>query len=53
MAIKAYGQSLGRKPKLTPHQRSEAIHRRDRDEPLTDIVRRYNVHPSSISRLTA
>src|ERR1700720_1866890 len=45
---KANGQSLGRPFKLTPHQRSEAIRRRDRGEPLSD-----NVHPSTISRLTA
>jgi DNA invertase Pin-like site-specific DNA recombinase len=50
---KARGQSLGRPFKLTTHQRSEAIRRRDRGEPLSDIARSYNVHPSTISRLTA
>jgi DNA invertase Pin-like site-specific DNA recombinase len=50
---KARGQSLGRPFKLTPHQRSEAIRRRDRGEPLGDIARSCNVHPSTISRLTA
>jgi DNA invertase Pin-like site-specific DNA recombinase len=50
---KANGQSLGRKPKLTPHQRREAIQRRDRGEFLGDIARTYNVSPSTISRLTA
>jgi DNA invertase Pin-like site-specific DNA recombinase len=50
---KARGQSLGRPFKLTPRQRSEAIRRRDRGEPLSDIARSYNVHPSTISRLTA
>jgi DNA invertase Pin-like site-specific DNA recombinase len=50
---KARGQSLGRPFKLTPHQRSEAIRRRDRGETLTDIARSYNVHPSTISRLAA
>jgi DNA invertase Pin-like site-specific DNA recombinase len=50
---KARGQSLGLPFKLTPHQRSEAIHRRDQGEPLSDIARSYNVHPSTISRLTA
>ena len=50
---KANGQSLGRPFKLTPHQRSEVICRRDRGETLGDIARRYNVHPSTISRLTA
>jgi DNA invertase Pin-like site-specific DNA recombinase len=49
---KARGQSLGRPFKLTAHQRSEAIRRRDRGESLTDIARSYNVHPSTISRLT-
>jgi DNA invertase Pin-like site-specific DNA recombinase len=50
---KARGQSLGRPFKLTSHQRSEAIRRRDRGEPLSDIARSYNVHPSTISRLAA
>src|ERR1700724_2063219 len=50
---KARGQSLGRPFKLTTHQRSEAIRRRDQGEPLSDIARSYNVHPSTISRLTA
>jgi DNA invertase Pin-like site-specific DNA recombinase len=49
---KARGESLGRPFKLTPHQRSEAIRRHDRGETLTDIARSYNVHPSTISRLT-
>jgi hypothetical protein len=53
IAVKARGQSLGRPFKLTPHQRSEAIRRRDRGETLSDIARSYNVHPSTISRLTA
>jgi DNA invertase Pin-like site-specific DNA recombinase len=35
---KARGQSLGRPFKLTPHQRSEAIRRRDRGETLSDIA---------------
>jgi DNA invertase Pin-like site-specific DNA recombinase len=48
---KARGQSLGRPFKLTPHQRSEALRRRDRGEPLSDLARSYNLHPSTISRL--
>src|SRR5712691_4792864 len=36
---KARGQSLGRPFKLAAHQRSEAISRRDRGEPLSDIAR--------------
>jgi DNA invertase Pin-like site-specific DNA recombinase len=50
---KARGQSLGRPFKLTPHQRSAALCRRDRGEILTNIANSYNVHPSTISRLTA
>lgn len=50
---KAKGQSLGRKPKLTPHQQREAIQRRDRGEALGDIARSYNVSPSTIFRLAA
>jgi hypothetical protein len=35
---------MGRPPKLTPHQRREAIKRRDRGgESLADIGRSYNV----------
>jgi DNA invertase Pin-like site-specific DNA recombinase len=50
---KARGQSLGPPFKLTPHQRNEAIRRRDRGETLSDIARSFNVRPSTISRLTA
>jgi DNA invertase Pin-like site-specific DNA recombinase len=42
---------LGRKPKLTGHQRREAIARREAGEVLTDIARSYNVSHSTISRL--
>jgi DNA invertase Pin-like site-specific DNA recombinase len=52
MARKAYRQSLGRLFKLTPQQRSEAIRRRDRGEPLSDIARSYNVGISTIRRAT-
>jgi len=48
---KARGVRLGRKPKLTPHQRMEALARRDAGEPLTDIGRSYAVSHSTISRL--
>jgi hypothetical protein len=45
---------LGRKPKLTEHQKREAIRRRDRDgEPVREIAWSYNVSHSTISRLTA
>jgi len=51
---KARGQSLGRKPKLTPHQKREAIRRRDEQgETVREIARSYNVSASTISRLTA
>jgi DNA invertase Pin-like site-specific DNA recombinase len=51
---KARGVKLGRKPKLTLHQKREAIRRRDVDgEPLADIARTFNVSRSAISRLTA
>jgi DNA invertase Pin-like site-specific DNA recombinase len=49
---KARGIKLGRRPKLTPHQRHEAIKRRESGEPIRDIARSYNVHNSTISRLT-
>ena len=50
----ARGQKMGRPSKLTPHQRREAIKRRDEgDETLADIGRSYNVSPATISRLTA
>lgn len=48
---KARGVVLGRKPKLTKHQQSEAIARRDAGEVLTEIARSYNVSHSTISRL--
>ncbi len=48
----AKGVAFGRKPKLTHHQRLEAIRRRDSgEETLVDIARSYNVHHSMISRL--
>jgi DNA invertase Pin-like site-specific DNA recombinase len=51
---KARGVKLGRKPKLTEHQKREAIRRRDRDgDPVREIARSYNVSHSTISRLTA
>jgi DNA invertase Pin-like site-specific DNA recombinase len=49
---KARGVILGRKPKLTGHQRRKAIARREAGEVLTDIARSYNVSHSTISRLS-
>jgi DNA invertase Pin-like site-specific DNA recombinase len=50
---KANGVRFGRRPKLTHHQRLEAIARRDAGETLQDIARSFNVHHSMISRLEA
>ena len=48
----ANGVKMGRKPKLTPHQKREAIRRRDRgEETLAEIGRSYNVSGWTISRL--
>ena len=49
----ARGQKMGRPPKLTRHQKAEAIKRRERAGTLADIGRSYNVSPATISRLTA
>jgi DNA invertase Pin-like site-specific DNA recombinase len=50
----ARGVKLGRKRKLTEHQKREAIRRRDLlDKPLRESARNYNVSHSTISRLTA
>jgi DNA invertase Pin-like site-specific DNA recombinase len=48
---RARGVVMGRKPKLTGHQRREAIARREAGEVLTDIARSYAVSHSTISRL--
>jgi DNA invertase Pin-like site-specific DNA recombinase len=48
---KARGVHMGRPSKLTPHQRQEAIARRDAGEALTEIGRSYAVSHSTISRL--
>ncbi len=57
LVAEVYGEDflkIGRKPKLTPHQRREAIKRRDVDgEPICDIARSYNVHSSTICRLSS
>src|SRR6202045_3420528 len=48
----ARGQRMGRPPKLMPHQKREAIKRRDQgDETLADIGCSYNVSAATISRL--
>jgi DNA invertase Pin-like site-specific DNA recombinase len=48
---KAKGVVMGRKPKLTHHQRQQAVARRDAGEFLVDIGRSYNVSHSTISWL--
>jgi DNA invertase Pin-like site-specific DNA recombinase len=49
---KAAGVHMGRPPKLTQHQRREAMARREAGEALTEIARTFNVSHSTISRLT-
>ena len=49
---KAKGVRMGRKPKLTDHQKREAIKRRDHgEETLAEIGRSYNVSGWTIGRL--
>jgi DNA invertase Pin-like site-specific DNA recombinase len=45
------GVKFGRKPKLTAHQRAEAIKRRATGETLASIAKSYAVHVSMISRM--
>jgi DNA invertase Pin-like site-specific DNA recombinase len=47
----ARGRRFGRKPKLTAHQITEALRRRDAGEALVEIAKTYNVSHSTISRL--
>lgn len=47
----AAGVTFGRKPKLSPFQRTEAIKRRAAGERLADIAKSYAVDISMISRL--
>jgi DNA invertase Pin-like site-specific DNA recombinase len=51
MRAQAQGVRFGRKLKLTPHQRREALVRREAGEALVEIGRSYNVSHSTISRL--
>jgi DNA invertase Pin-like site-specific DNA recombinase len=49
---KANGAKMGMPPKLTPHQKKEAIKRRDNgEETLAEIGRSYNVSGWTIGRL--
>jgi DNA invertase Pin-like site-specific DNA recombinase len=47
----AAGVRFGRKPKLSPFQRQEAIKRREAGETLAAIAKSYAVDASMISRL--
>jgi DNA invertase Pin-like site-specific DNA recombinase len=47
----AKGVKFGRPTKLTPHQRREAIKRREAGETHTDIARDFNVSHQTIGRL--
>ena len=47
----AKGVKMGRKPKLTVHQRQEALKRRDNGEAIREIARTFAVSHSTISRL--
>jgi hypothetical protein len=49
----AEGRRFFRKPKLTPHQRAEALKRRAAGETLAEIAKSYAVDISMISRLKA
>jgi DNA invertase Pin-like site-specific DNA recombinase len=50
---KAEGIHMGRPPKLTKHQRREALARVESGETLTAIARTYNVSHMTIARLKA
>jgi hypothetical protein len=41
---------MGRRPKLTDHQKREALKRRDAGEPMREIARTYNVSADAGSR---
>ena len=48
----ARGVKMGRKPILTPHQKREAVRRRDKgEETYREIAASYNVSAATISRL--
>jgi DNA invertase Pin-like site-specific DNA recombinase len=47
----ASGVRFGRKPKLSRHQRAEALARREAGESLADIGRSYGVSHQTVGRL--
>ena len=50
-AARKAGTKFGRKPKLTPQQKHEALVRRTAGETLMEIARSFNVSFATISRL--
>lgn len=50
---RARGVKLGRKPKLTAHQKGQALARKASGESVVEIARTFNVSHSTISRLRA
>lgn len=48
---RANGVRFGRRPKLTPHQRQEAVRRVQAGETLADVARSFNVDGTTIGRL--
>ncbi len=48
---KANGVRMGRKPILTPHQKTEARQRLAKGETTRDLAKSYGVSVSTISRL--
>jgi DNA invertase Pin-like site-specific DNA recombinase len=50
---KARGVHMGRPPKLTSHQRQEALARREAGESLSDIARTYGVAHTTIASCRA
>jgi DNA invertase Pin-like site-specific DNA recombinase len=50
---KARGVKFGRPPRLTPHQRQEALQRLEEGATQADLARTYGVSQATISRLAA
>jgi len=48
---KARGVKFGRRPKLTKHQRDEALAKKRNGETLTEIAKSYNLSHMTICRL--
>ena len=49
---KTPGVKMGRRPKLTPRQKQEILHRKENGEAVREIARSHNIHNSTISRLS-